>query len=181
MDLHYILKKIIVIFTMIGNMLVIKIPSRRLRKLYYRLLGVKFGKCTYINRNTEIIGTIKIKIGHNTAIGWHCQLDGRGGLEIGNNVVIASYCKLITGTHDLDDPLFPAHFKPIKIGDRVWIGTGSIILPGIVIHDGAVIAAGAVVTKDVPAFTVVGGNPAKFIKDRNPNLTYQIPPTPPLY
>ena len=54
---------------------------------------------------------------------------------------------------------------PIVIEDDVWIGTGSIILPGVKIGKGAVVAAGSVVTKDVEAFTVVAGNPAKFLKN----------------
>ena len=56
---------------------------------------------------------------------------------------------------------------PITICDGVWIGARAIILPGVTIGEGAVVAAGAVVTKDVEPFTVVGGNPAKFIKHRN--------------
>ena len=55
--------------------------------------------------------------------------------------------------------------KKVTIEDDVWIGTGAVILPGVTLHRGAVIGAGAVVTKDVDAYTVVGGVPAKFIKD----------------
>ena len=57
------------------------------------------------------------------------------------------------------------HYAPIKIGSHVWIGSNSTVLPGVTIGDWAVVAAGAVVTKDVPAKTVVGGVPARFIKN----------------
>ena len=56
---------------------------------------------------------------------------------------------------------------PITIGDDVWIGQRAIILPGITIGDGAIVAAGSIVTKDIPARTVVGGNPTKILKTRN--------------
>ena len=55
--------------------------------------------------------------------------------------------------------------KPVTIGNNVWIGSNVTILPGITIEDGAIIAAGAVVTKDVKRNTIVGGNPAKYIKE----------------
>ena len=65
-----------------------------------------------------------------------------------------------------DDPHFDLVTKPIRIMDNVWVSTSAIILPGVTIGEGAVVAAGAVVTKDVAPWTVVGGNPAKFIKKR---------------
>ena len=55
--------------------------------------------------------------------------------------------------------------KPVKIGNNVWIGSNATILPGVTISDGAIIAAGAVVTKDVSENSIVGGNPAKLIKE----------------
>ena len=60
--------------------------------------------------------------------------------------------------------------KPVKIGSRVWIGCNSLIMKGVTIGDGAVVAAGSVVTKDVPAGAVCGGNPAKIIRE---NITWK--------
>ena len=74
--------------------------------------------------------------------------------------------RLITGSHDISSPAFKLTTKSIAIGDNVWVATGATILPGVMIGEGAVVAAGAVVTKDVEPWTVVGGNPAKFIKKR---------------
>ena len=64
--------------------------------------------------------------------------------------------------------------EPIVIGDRVWIGMNATVLGGVTIGEGAVVAAGSVVTKDVPPFTVVGGVPARPIKDRERELTYRL-------
>ena len=78
---------------------------------------------------------------------------------IGHNVVLA------TINHDLDPKENRKnHYAPIKIGAHVWIGSNATILPGVTVGDYAVIAAGAVVTKDVPAMTVMGGVPAKVLK-----------------
>ena len=87
-------------------------------------------------------------------------------ITIGDNVCIGEDVRLLTGSHDVESPHFDLVIKSITVGDNVWIATGAIILPGVKIGEGAVVAAGAVVTKDVEPWTVVGGNPAKFIKKR---------------
>ena len=87
-------------------------------------------------------------------------------IEIGNDVCISESVSILTGTHDVTSVNFDLVTKPIKVCDKVWIATGAMILPGVTIGEGAVIAAGAVVTKDVEPWTIVGGNPAKFIKKR---------------
>jgi acetyltransferase-like isoleucine patch superfamily enzyme len=74
--------------------------------------------------------------------------------------------KLITGSHEISSGHFDLITRPITVEDNVWIATGAMILPGVTIGEGAVVAAGAVVTKDVEPWTVVGGNPARFIKKR---------------
>ncbi len=151
-----------------------KIPSRTFRKACLKLGGAKICKKTVIYRNTEVLKPRGLKVGYRSQIGWHSLLDSRGGLEIGNNVVIASYTKIIGGTHDINSKDFKGTVKKTVIKDRAWICTNAIILPGITIGEGAVVAAGAVVTKDVPAFCVVAGNPAKIIKERNKDIDYEL-------
>ncbi|MDE5562493.1 MAG: sugar O-acetyltransferase [Clostridiales bacterium] len=106
-----------------------------------------------------------ITIGKNVFINSGCCFQDQGGIQIGDNVLIGQQVVIATLNHDLIPSkranMLPA---PVKIGNGVWIGAHATILAGVTIGDGAVIAAGAVVTKDVPAFTVVGGVPAKIIK-----------------
>ena len=105
-----------------------------------------------------------IHLGKNVFINSCCNFQDQGGIYIGDNALIGHRVVLATIDHDLNPYDRTNHCAPIRIGDRVWIGSGAIITRGVTIGDGAVIAAGAVVTKDVPANTVVGGVPAKVIK-----------------
>ena len=89
-----------------------------------------------------------------------------GEVSIGERSVVSQYGYLCNGTHDLSVDNLPLMIGKIEIGDNVFMGARSMILPGLKIGDGAVIGAGAVVTKDVAPGDIVGGNPAKFIKKR---------------
>lgn len=160
--------------TLFGNIIWNKIPSRHLRKWFYQVLGAKIGKRTFPCRRVEILFPKGLFLGDGIAIGWFAELDARGGITVGHDTNISSHVKLITGSHDIDDPEYSAEFKPITIGHHCWIGTGAIILQGVTIGNGAVVAAGAVVTKDIPPYEVWGGVPARKIKDRIHDLKYQI-------
>jgi len=164
-----------------GNWFLFHLPSRRIRKTVFRLFGGKIGRNSYFFRCCSFEWAARITIGKNCSIGGNCVLDGRGEIVIGDNVNISSFTQFITGSHELNDLNFIDIYKPIYIGNRVWIGTRSLILPGVRIGEGAVVAAGAVVTKDVDPFTVVGGVPAKYIKERSRDINYELLPVLPLH
>ena len=116
-----------------------------------------------------------ISIGEDTIIGENAVLDGRDKLTIGNHVDMATEVMIYNGQHDVDDEVFKAVNAPVIIEDYVFIGPRAIILPGVKIGTGAVVGAGAVVTKDVEAFAIVGGVPAKLIRERrNKNPNYKL-------
>ncbi|MCA9949012.1 MAG: acyltransferase [Anaerolineales bacterium] len=111
-----------------------------------------------------------IKIGRNCLIGEYSIIRGQGGVEIGDRVFTSPYTQIIAVNHVFDDPERPFSEQGITaagiiIEDDVWLGAGAIITDGVHVGKGAVVAAGAVVTKDVPAHTVVGGVPARPIKN----------------
>lgn len=85
---------------------------------------------------------------------------------IGDQAVISQGAFLCCATHDISSPIMELIYKPITIGPQAWVAARAFIGPGVTIGDGAVVAACAVVTKDVEPWTVVGGNPARFIKKR---------------
>lgn len=107
-----------------------------------------------------------LEIGKHVAVDDGVNLYSVEKIKIGTKVAISREAFICTASHDITKPNRPLITAPITIGDGVWIGARAIVLPGVTIGEGAVVAAGAVVTKDVEPFSVVGGNPAKFIKKR---------------
>jgi len=143
-----------------------------LRKLYLRAFGIKIGKNSCIHRWCRFFHVGKTSIGQNSVVNFGCYLDNRRGITIGNNVGIAHHVKLYTLGHDIDSPGFETKGAPVVIEDHVFIFSNALIMPGVTIHEGAVVLAGSVVTKDVPAWTVVGGNPARTIRERSTKIDY---------
>ncbi|MBI4039595.1 acyltransferase [Candidatus Daviesbacteria bacterium] len=143
------------------------VPLHWFRLLAYWLAGIQIGQGSRIHIGAKFFNPSGIKIGRDTIIGDNVFLDGRAPLTIGNHVDIASQVLIYNSQHDIDDDEFGAVDGLVDIGDYVFIGPRAIILPGVKIGQGAVVAAGAVVADDVLAFTVVGGVPAKLIKERN--------------
>jgi acetyltransferase-like isoleucine patch superfamily enzyme len=113
-----------------------------------------------------------IEIGDGTYIGEMNNLRAAGGIRIGRKCLIAQGVSIISANHSMDRAL-PITDQPsrmdrsgVLIGDDVWIGTNSTILPGVSIGRGAIVAAGSVVTSSVAEYTIVAGVPARFLKER---------------
>lgn len=105
-------------------------------------------------------------VGKRVFINSGCRFQDQGGIFIGDGTLIGHNVVLATINHDLrPENRADMYMKPIVIGKNVWIGANATILPGVTIGDGAIVAAGAVVAKDVAANTVVGGVPAKLMKN----------------
>ncbi len=115
-----------------------------------------------------------ISIGKNVFINTCCCFQDQGGISIGDGVLIGHRVVLATINHGLLPEERQCNCPaPIVIGKNVWIGSGSIVLPGITIGENAVVAAGAVVTRDVEPGAVVAGVPARFIKNASTVSTAQ--------
>lgn len=141
--------------------------------------GFSFGKNFSIKNfsSIESFGSIKkesgtLLIGDNVGISEFCYFSIRGNLSIGNDVICGPYVKIFTENHSFEISEVPFRLQEeiradVKIGNNVWIGAGSIILPGVLIGNNVVVAAGSVVNKNIEDNSLVGGVPAKLIKSLN--------------
>lgn len=151
------------------NTWVAHIPSRRIRLFFYRRF-FSIGANSTIMMGLTLRKMSGITIGQVSNINPGCMLDSRGGsITIGNYVDIAPEVNIWTLEHDPNHPNFVSCGAPVVIEDYVWLANRVIVLPGVTIGKGAVVAAGAVVTKDIPAWSIAGGVPAKVIGKRNEN------------
>ena len=138
---------------------------QELRELFSRLIGkeVDDGFGLFPPFTTDC--GKNITIGKNVFINSGCRFQDQGGITIGDNALIGHNVVIATLNHDMNPEkrgsLIPS---PVKIGNRVWIGAGAIILPGVTIGDNAVVGAGSVVTKDIPENAVAVGSPARVIR-----------------
>lgn len=115
----------------------------------------------------------KIKIGADTYIGEYNNIRAANGeVVIGDHCLVSQHITMVTTNHEttkgelIVNQKWTEQNNFVHIEDDVWIGANSVILPGITIHKGAVVAAGSIVTKDVPEYAIVAGNPAKILKYR---------------
>ena len=145
-----------------------------LRNFYLLIFGITVPLSSSIHRGCKFFHLGKVKIGKHSVINSGCILDNRRGISIGDNTAIAHNTKIYTLGHNIDSPLFETKGAPVNIGNDCFIFSNVMIMPGVNIGNGAVVLPGSIVTKDVEPFTVVGGVPAKYIKDRVKEVNYTI-------
>ena len=143
-------------------------------ELMHKMLGA-CGEDVIIQTPFKVLYGKNLYVGEHVFINYNSSLLDGGEIHIGNRVLIGPDVKIYAGGHSLipserlkveDGKMKLISMpKPVKIEDDVWIGGNATIVPGVTIGEGAVVAAGSVVTKDVPPKTLVGGNPAKVIKE----------------
>jgi acetyltransferase-like isoleucine patch superfamily enzyme len=140
--------------------------AAEIRALFSQLIGKKVDESFLLIPPFFTAGGDEIRVGRNVFINQNCTFYDLGGLDIADDVMIGPNVSLLTASH----PLAPSRRravtigKPIAIERNVWVAAGAIIIGGVTVGENAVVAAGAVVTKDVPANTLVGGNPARVIR-----------------
>ncbi len=157
----------------LANNIVSYIPSHRVRLFFYRsVMNIKIGDGTSIFMRTWLDTPGNLTIGRNSTINQGCRLDARGGLSIGDNVSISADVCILTAAHDVESTVFEGYSQPVDICDFVFIGTRAMILAGVSLGTGSIVAAGAVVTKNVEAYSVVAGVPARVIGRRPRDLNY---------
>lgn len=142
------------------------------RRLSCQALGAVLGPLSVVGK-LDLNGPAKnLSVGERSFIGSGVHLALHNNIVIGDRVVINDNVRLLTASHDTQSHRWAGFSKPIKINDYAWIATCAIILPGVIIGKGAVVGAGAVVSKDVPDYTIVAGNPAVKVGMRNAVLDF---------
>ncbi len=135
--------------------------------------GLEIGNGVFIGRNTILScknGDIVLQDGAN--LGFNCEIfSGGAKVTVGKHVMMAAYSYLVGGGHEADStersPLEQARTATgITVGDGAWIGAGALVMDGLHLGEQSIVGAGAVVTKDVEAFAVAAGVPARFIRSR---------------
>lgn len=135
--------------------------------LVKKLFG-NFEEGGFIEPNLRVDYGYNIHVGANFYANFDCTFLDVCPITIGDNVMFAPGVQLYTATHPIDPVERNSgleYAKPITIGNNVWIGGSAIVVPGVTLGDNVVVAAGAVVTKSFPDNVVIGGNPARVIKE----------------
>ncbi len=140
----------------------------------YRRKASRIGRDVVLDAGIHMSGR-KVHIGDAVYLGPGCRLYGDGGIWIGEGTIFGPEVTVLSRMPRYEDPaLLPFEAEPrpmpVRIGRGVWVGYGAVLCPGITVGEGAVIGMGAVVWEDVPSGAVAGGNPAKILRMRDPEL-----------
>jgi len=136
------------------------------RTFVLRCFRAQLHPSVHVYASVKIWAPWNLTMGPYSTLGPGVDCYNQGRITIGSNTIISQKTYLCASTHDFKQADFPLICKPITIGASVWIAADAFIGPGVDIGDGAVVGARAAVFKDVASYSVVGGNPARFIKER---------------
>ena len=156
----------------LARLIFIALPETRafrIKSALLRLAGARLGDNVRICSSALVLGAGELSVGDDTWVGHQALISATSRITIGSAVDIGPRVYIGTGTHDIDPE--GAHSagagvsQDVVIADGVWLGANSVVLPGVTIGEKSVIAAGAVVTENVPPRVMVGGVPARIIRD----------------
>jgi len=137
-----------------------------IRATLLRVFGAKVGRNVRVRRTTRIEIPWNLDLADDVSTGDGVILYALGPIRIGPRTFVSQYAHLCAGTHDPTSTDYPLIRSPITIGADCWVAADAFIGPGVTVGDGSVVGARAVVVSDVAPWTIVAGNPAKFIKPR---------------
>ncbi len=132
-----------------------------------------------LGRNVRLAFPHHLTLGDHLYIGDDSFIQAQGGVVVGSHSILGSRVVILSVNHNFEEPASLPYdqneiYRPVHIGEYVWIGMGSMICPGVTIGDAAVTLMGSVVTRDVPPLAIVGGNPAAIIGKRDEEKSREL-------
>lgn len=141
-------------------------PAFGFRNLLLRAFGARVGRAARVYGSAVVYMPWNLQLGDWSTIGEQALIYSLGRVSIGARATVSQRAHLCAGTHDDSDPLFALLTPPVRIGDQAWVCADAFVGPGVSVGEGAVVGARAVVVRDVGAWEVVVGNPARVIRRR---------------
>lgn len=158
------------------------------KRFLLRLFGAKIASTAIVYSSAKVYYPANLEMGEYACIASDVDCYNVAPIRLGKFSTVSQGAFLCTASHNITSPNHELITSPITIGDQAWVGAGAFVGMGVTVNNGAVVGARSAVFKDVEPWTVVGGNPAKFIKNRmlnNINLRGGVKPDlsccPPLY
>jgi maltose O-acetyltransferase len=145
--------------------------AKKCRAMACKRLFRVCGERVNVEKGANFYTGWEIELGDDSSLGIDCMIPY--DLKVGKDVMMGPYVVIVGNSHQFSRSDIPMRlqgikeYPPVRIEDDVWIGARAIIMPGLTLGKGSIIGAGSVVTKDVPPYAIVGGNPAHLIKYRN--------------
>lgn len=139
---------------------------KRWRIFILRCFNAKISWSAHVYSSAKIWAPWNLEMGDYSTLGPKVDCYNQGEIYIEDNVIVSQKTYLCASSHDITDPKFNLIQKPINIKSNVWIAADSFIGPGVTIGEGAVVGARSSVFKNIEPWTIVGGNPATFLKKR---------------
>jgi putative colanic acid biosynthesis acetyltransferase WcaF len=136
------------------------------RRFLLSCFGARLGRGANVFPSTRIWAPWNLFMGAQSCLSFQVDCYNVARITLGDHATVSQYAYLCSASHDISHPHMELTFAPITIEAQAWVAADAFIAPGVTVGEGAVVGARASVFKNVPAWTVVGGNPAKKIKDR---------------
>jgi putative colanic acid biosynthesis acetyltransferase WcaF len=142
-------------------------PLNPWRLMVLRAFGARIHGYPFVHQSAHIHFPANLILHDRACLGEGAVAYTQGVVELRARCTVAQEAYLCTGTHDFSDPALPLVTAPIVVGEDAFIGARAFVLPGVTIGEGGVVGAASVATKNVPAWTIVAGNPARVLRQRN--------------
>lgn len=136
------------------------------RRLLLNLWGAKIAKGARVYGSARIWYPANLEMGKGAVLGWQVHCYSMDKIVLEDFAEVAQFVHLVTGTHDTESETFQLYTKPIRICSHAWLASGCFVGPGVTVHEGAVLGARGVAFKDLDAWTIYAGNPAKPVRKR---------------